>query len=98
MKSRGQFTVFAKTHEGHSTNATFIDADVEMPILSVAQVCKGGPMGSDACFRKRDGFIQDNATGQKTRFIKRKGVYFMRLLVPKDQSAANTGFARPGNP
>ena len=98
MKSRGRFAVHARTSEGHKTCASFIDANVEMPILSVAQICEGGAEGSEAFFRKKDGFIQDRSTGLKSRFIKRKGVYFMKLYVPKDQQKANQGFVRPGNP
>ena len=79
--------------DGTKTPRIFYDADVDMPIVAVAELTQEGEQGSDVRLRKRDGYVEDNVTGRRQYFIKRKGVYFMKLFVPKDISA---GFTRPG--
>ena len=59
---------------GQDFSTAFRDMEVEMPILSVAELSKEGKEGSDVRFRRRDGFIEDVATGHKEFFVKRKGV------------------------
>ena len=44
---------------------------------------------------RRDGFIEDLHTGKKLPFIKRKGVYFVELYMPKDDSESTSSFTRP---
>ena len=80
MHVDGKFTVAAETVEGHRTTTNFINAKVEMPILSVAEICLG-----DATVKigKNDGTITDEGTGKVSRFVKRLGVYFIKLRVPK---------------
>ena len=67
-----------------------------MPILSVTELSKDGDSGPDIRFRSKDGEIIDNATGKKCHFVKRMGVYFMRLYFPKSSSpvARPSGFGR----
>ena len=67
-----------------------------MPILAVAELTKEGVLGSTTGFRQRDGFIEDNATRARQHFVKRKGVYFMKLYTKRDGN--NMGFARPDVP
>ena len=50
-----------------------------MPILAVSELSQEGEFGSEVKFRAKDGFMTDNLTGRRTPFVKRKGVYFMRL-------------------
>ena len=101
---QGQFRVNALTDEGHATQVDFVDADVDMPILSGAMICEGGADGSDLSFNKMGGNIVDVRSGRNSQFIKRQGVYFIRLNVPKERTdvesddGAGNGFVRPGQP
>ena len=65
-----------------------------MPILSVAELAREGDYGSEVRFRRKDGFIEDNLTGRRLPFVKRKGVYFIRLYFPKVKNNP-AGFTRP---
>ena len=103
MHTDGKFTVEAETIEGHRTMTNFINAKVDMPILSVAEICDG-----DATVKigKVNGSITDGATGKVSAFVKRLGVYFIKLRVPKNltqpetagQSRTALDFTRQGAP
>ena len=62
-----------------------------MPILAVTELTKEGELGSEVRFRIKDGVIIDHLTGHRLHFVKRKGVYFMRLYFRKSKS----GFTGP---
>ena len=95
LKSRGCFRLEAKSAEGNSIVQTFEDADVDMPIMSVVDLSDNGELGSDVIFQKTGGAILDVHAEKTSKFVKRKGVYFMKLFVPKNK-VEHTGFARPG--
>ena len=95
LKSRGCFKLEARSAEGHRIVQTFEDADVDMPIMSVVELSENGELGSDVVFRKSDGAILDVKHETSSRFVKRRGVYFMKLYVPRNR-ADPAGFARPG--
>ena len=78
---------------GTPVTRRFYDADVEMPILSVAELSLEGQQGSDVRFRRKDGYIEDLASGHRELSVKRKGVYFTKMYVPRPKSSA--GFTRP---
>lgn len=44
-------------------------------------------------FRKSDGAIIDLQTSAASRFVKRRGVYFMKVYTLRNRKA---GFSRPG--
>ena len=94
MPNRGAREITTLTQNGTPITRRFYDADVEMPILCVAELSLEGDAGSDVRFRRRDGYIEDLATGHREYFVKRKGVYFTKLYVPKSKFNS-TGFARP---
>ena len=101
MTTDGTFSVLGTTAEGHRTKTTFHNAKVDMPILSVAQMCAKDEI--DVKFNKKGGNIINVATGKTTRFVKRLGVYFLKLRVEKpvaDQKgkSRDMGFVRPGTP
>ena len=73
----------------------FYDAEVEMPILSVAELSKEGSMGSEVRLRRRDGFLEDNASGKRQYIVKRRGVYFMKMYLKKDNQS-EMDFVRRG--
>ena len=97
--SGGEVVVAAKTQEGHNVTTVFQDADVDLPILSVAVLSDSSKLGSDVRFKRNDGYIEDIATGKRCNFIKRQGVYFIKLLVPKDLLEENEqDFGRQAQP
>ena len=102
VKAKGQFLVKARLTEGHRTQTRFLDAPVDMPVLAVSQISQGGALGSDVSFSNTGGTITDNQTGVKTAFVKRNGVYFLRLIVRKKPLASDADpevhFARPVAP
>ena len=63
-------------------------------------ICDGGTSGSNLTFNRTGGQIQDVKTGRNSQFIKRQGVYFIRLRIPKEDHNAeeHTDFVRPGQP
>ena len=91
LKSRGCYKLDVLTAEGHTISQTFEDADVEMPIMAVTELAANGQLGSDIVFRKSDGAVVDIASNATSRLVRRKGVYFMKIFVPK------SGFTRPGS-
>ena len=95
LLSRGCFRIEARTAEGHTIVQNFEDADVDMPIMSVTELATNGEQGSDVVFRKSDGAIVDIKSDHSSGFVRRKGVYFMKLYVPKGQRAS-PDFHRPG--
>ena len=98
LPNRGARKVVCTNPDGTQRTRIFYEADVDMPILSVAEISQEGSQGSEVSFRKRNGFIEDVQSGQRMHFIKRKGVYFIRLRVPKNGKVTQkheTGFTRP---
>ena len=82
-----------RTLEGHVINQTFEDADVDMPILAITELAANGLRGSDVIFRMHDGSIVDLEKNATSRFVRRKGVYFIKVYTPNDNMS---GFTRPG--
>ena len=101
LKSRGTFKVQAQTVEGQKLSPTFEDADVDMPIIAVNDISHND---SEVIFRQEDSELVDGETGRRSKFTKRKGVYFMKMFYKKGQCMddCNCGdepvFARPGTP
>ena len=98
MPNSGARRVITYNKDGTKVERIFYEADVEMPILSVAELADEGVEGSEVRFRKKDGYIEDTHTGRRCLFVKKKGVYFVKLYVPKGtapQKPREPGFARP---
>ena len=93
LKSRGCFDLQLMTQEGNIINQTFEDTDVDMPILAVTELAANGLQGSDVIFRQHDGSIVDLEKNAASRFVRRKGVYFIKVYTPNDNMS---GFTRPG--
>ena len=96
LPNRGAMKVTTTSQEGIVRERVFYDAPVDMPIISIAEVSHEGSAGSSTQFRRLDGFIEDNATSEKQHFVKRKGVYFMKIFVKKKRLANEVPFGRPG--
>ena len=75
----GQMTVKATTTNGVRVNIPFINADVQKPILSIAK------LGSehDTFFGRTGGELIHRKTDQRIPFVKRSGVYVMKVAVKK---------------
>ena len=93
LPNQGAMKVTTTSQEGVVRERIFYDAPVDMPIISIAETSQEGTSGSNTLFRQRDGFIEDNATHERQHFVKRKGVYFMKIFVKKRPDAS---FGRPG--
>ena len=93
--SRGCFQLKALSAEGNEVTQTFGDADVDMPIMSVGELSSNGTLGSTVLFNEHDGHIIDIKTDATSKFYKRRGVYFMKIYVPKDKNLS-PDFTRPG--
>ena len=93
LKSRGCFDLQLMTQEGHLINQTFEDTDVDMPIIAVTELAANGIQGSVVIFRQHDGSIVDLEANATSRFVRRKGVYFIKVYTPNDNMS---GFTRQG--
>ena len=101
LRSRGTFKVHAQTVEGQELCPNFEDADVDMPIIAVNDISHND---SEIIFRQKDSELVDGETGRRSKFTKRKGVYFMKMFYKKGQCMDDCNgceepvFARPGTP
>ena len=102
LRSRGVFRVNALSAEGHQISQNFEDTDVEFPIIAVTGLSNEGQKGTEVRFRQGEGTVIDNHTQNRSRFIRRRGVYFMKLLVPRNEGVhddeGKLSFVRPGHP
>ena len=96
LKSRGCFSLTSMSAEGNVVTQNFEDTDVDMPIMSVGELSANGDLGSNVLFGERDGHLVDIKTNATSKFYRRRGVYFMKLFVPKDK-VAEPDFGRPGS-
>ena len=99
LPSRRNFFLPAISAEGHDLSQTFEDADVEMPIcaVSVLSSCGGDP-GSRVIFEYDRGKITKVSDDGSSSFIKKKGVYFVKLFVPRNPQSdtVDSVFSRQG--
>ena len=92
-----EMVIKAFTDEGEKAKITFQNGDVQMPILSVDKLSAN----HDSFFNDVGGKLIHRKTGKETKFIKKYGVYFIRLAIPKDPNSdgksCRPDFAWPGN-
>ena len=105
LHSRGTFKLNAFTAEGNAIQPNFEDADVDMPIIAVTDISQNGIDGTETRFRTHGGEMIDLTTRNKSSFIRRRGVYFIKMFYKPDQcsddchcESGSSGFARPGTP
>ena len=84
LPNRGARSVSCYDRSGFQKTRVFYEAPVEMPILAVTELAQEGDNGSEVRFRLSDGEIIDTSDGRKVPFVKRMGVYFMKIYFPKD--------------
>ena len=88
LPNRGARSVKCYDRSGFQKTRVFYEAPVEMPILAVTEFAQEGDDGSEVRFRFADGEIIDTHDGRRVPFVKRMGVYFMKIYFPKDASAS----------
>ena len=101
MENQEAMKMITGSKEGSATEQIFYDAPVETPILSVADIARKRDMVSKTTFLLQDGCIENIKSQQRQHFVKRKGVYFMKLYTERkvdNDPNAEMDFARPGNP
>ena len=102
LKSRGTFSLQAMTAEGQEIKPDFEDTDVEMPIVAVTDISKED---LEVSFRQDQSELVSADTGRRSKFMKRRGVDFMKIYHKKDQCQKSgcdceqqPSFTRPGTP
>ena len=99
IADEGKMTVTARTENGMKVRIPFVNANVQMPILSIAKLGKD----HDTFFGQTSGELIHRVSNKRIPFVKRSGVYFMKVAVPKsivqpNSSGVNTApFGRSGN-
>ena len=99
LPSKGNFLLPAISSEGHDLSHVFEDTSVEMPICAVSALSNcGGDPGSRVIFEYDKGKIVKVSDDGSSSFIKKKGVYFVKLFVPKGNQTVTPEpvFSRPG--
>ena len=80
LRSRGTFKLDAVTAEGNAIQPNFEDADVDMPILAVADISQNGVNGVETRFRTHGGEIIDLTTRKKSAFIRKRCLLHQDVL------------------
>ena len=84
LPSKGNFFLPAMSSEGHDLSQVFEDTSVEMPICAVSALSNcGGDTGSRVIFEYDKGKIVKVSDDGTSAFVKKKGVYFVKLFVPR---------------
>ena len=78
IPNMGERRVRVVTGEGRKCSITFQVAKVDTPVLSTRKLTE---CGHDVLYQQHGGVIIDNATGQRTKFVQRGGVYYVKLKV-----------------
>ena len=90
IPNKGEQQVRFRTDEGHRCALTFQVTDVTKPLLSATQLAD---TGHEVIFRKTGGVIRHTRTGREIRFIRKSGLYILKMWVePPDAK----DFGRPG--
>ena len=97
IQMKEEMVVRAYTDNGDRAQVTFQNGDVHLPILSVARLSDH----HDALFHDSGGVLTHRKSKRKTNFVKKDGVYFIRLKVPtgkrRNDDPNMADFHRPGN-
>ena len=101
VPNRGEIDVEGVTEQGHKVNVTFQDAEVGVPILSVGELTDSK---HKVDFEDHGGEILHKPTGTVTPFVRKLGVYFVKIMVPRSSleksnfpdEDKSSRFGRPG--
>lgn len=95
LPNDGAHMVRTMHRDGTQISRKFYRANVDMPILAVTELAQEGNHGSEVRFHRNHGVVIDKETKKRQHFLRRRGVYFIKLYVPKSNSGTS-GFTRPG--
>ena len=87
IADEGMLSVRVKTTTGHKVRIPFTNANVQMPILSIAKLAAE----HDSWFGETGGELIHRKTANRIPFVKRAGVYFMRVAVKKSDLQGEDG-------
>ena len=90
----GQHTLHALTDDYSPAAMTFQIAAVSRPLTSVGELCDSGNV---VAFGPKGGFIQNVASGHKTRFPREGGIYVMDLWIKTPEGTETTTFPGRGS-
>ena len=98
LPNAGAHMVRTMHRDGTQVSRKLYRANVDMPILAVTELAQEGNHGSEVRFHRNHGVVIDKETKKRQHFLRRRGVYFMKLYVPKSPKSNNgtSGFTRPG--
>ena len=80
LPNKGEAVIPYLTSDGQRRATIFQNAAVGMPILSISKITDEDNI---VAFHKRGGYIQHISSNAYTPIVKRLGVYFVQLRVPK---------------
>ena len=76
-RTRGELAFPVVYEEGNSEDATFQNADVELPIRSTKRMATGGKL---LCYGEEAGVVLNPNTGMQTQFISLQGAILSRCM------------------
>ena len=71
--------------EGSSMSINFQVTQVEMPLIAVSKLTA---VGHQVWFEGDHGVIKHGSSGKQTKFFKKKGVFVLRIWVPRARPAS----------
>ena len=95
MLVNGIIPVRATTTDGEHMSLLFHDFNVNMPVIRIPMLCDDN---YDVGFSKRGGKVLNLSTQTASRFVKRAGVYVMKMLVTKGVKTESARVGRPSAP
>ena len=84
MPNSGKKVLHVVTKEGHSWAMNMQITDVNKPLMSLAKICDAG---NSVIFKKDGGIIENNKSGEETKFRRESHVYRMTLKLHESGSA-----------
>lgn len=90
----GQKALDVVTNEGNEFRMTFQIADVTKPLTSVGAVTDAGDGSNYVVFHRDGGWIAHPATGKRTHFARKDGVYVLQTWLRRGEGS-NASAAQP---
>jgi hypothetical protein len=85
IRNQGEKLVPGLSDEGSSMSINFQVTQVEMPLIAVSKLTA---IGHQVWFGGDHGYITHGSSGKHTKFFKKKGVFVLRIWVPRARPAS----------
>jgi hypothetical protein len=85
IRNQGEKLVPGLSDEGSSMSINFQVTQVEMPLIAVSRLTA---IGHQVWFGGDHGVITHGSSGKQTKFFKKKGVFVLRIWVPRASPAS----------